>query len=127
MAEPLMFVATWKVHDGHVEDLERYYRKVVEIVEANEPRIIAFNGFFSEDGTEFSSIQVHPDVASMEFHMQVLRENWEESFAEFSEWSEAVGIQYFGAPPESARAMDRQMGIPVSIKPRHVAGFTRGA
>ncbi|MEX0826170.1 MAG: hypothetical protein WD184_05410 [Acidimicrobiia bacterium] len=126
MAEPLVFISTWRIAEGRVADLEAYYRRVVEIVEAKEPQIIAFHGFLDEDGTEFTSIQVHPDADSMEFHMTVLRENWEESFAQFGEWAESTGVQYLGTPPESARVMDRQLNSPVTVKPRHLGGFTRG-
>ena len=40
-----------------------------------EPRVIAFNIYVNDEGTEVTGVQVHPDAASMEFHMQVLRED----------------------------------------------------
>lgn len=126
MSAPLVFVSTWRVKPDAGEDLERYYRRVVEIVEAHEPQIIAFHGFLSEDGSEFTSIQVHPDAASMEFHMKVLMDNWEDSFAGYADWVESVGSQYYGDRPAGARALDERLGTVVSEKPRHVAGFTRG-
>lgn len=60
MAEPLIFISKWKVKEGKLEDLMRYYKEILKIVEANEPPLIAFHGFVNEDGTEMTSIQIHP-------------------------------------------------------------------
>ena len=68
MLEPLIVVTKARVKEGKLGDFMGYYEKIVQIVEANEPRVIAFNGFLNEDGTQMTSIQVHPDTASMDFH-----------------------------------------------------------
>ena len=82
MTAPLIVVSTLRVKEGRLEEIRRYYKNVLEIVKRNEPQLIAFHGFLNEEGTEMTSIQVHPDTASMDFHMQVLRDNWDESFSE---------------------------------------------
>lgn len=38
---------------------------------AHEPRIIAYNVYFSGDGSRMSVLHIHEDVASLEFHMKV--------------------------------------------------------
>lgn len=126
MATPLIFVSTYKVKEGKVEKLEDYFERVSRLVEVREPQIIAFNAFLSEDGTEMTTIQVHPDTASMDTHMQVLREMWDESFAEYADYlEEGVSVAYYGTPAESALAMDREAGVAIDLKPRHLGGFTR--
>jgi hypothetical protein len=126
VAKPLIVVSTFKVRDGAADALRGYYQRVAGIVEANEPRVIAFNGFLNEDATEMTSVQVHPDAASMDFHMEVLRDNWDESFGEYAELLEQVSIEYYGAPPASALEMDAgREGV--RVKPRHIGGFTRGS
>lgn len=125
MPTPLIFISTWTVKEGQVEDLESYFQRISQIVDANEPRIIAFNAFLNEAGTEMTSIQVHPDTASMETHMQVLRDAWDESFSHYSELVEGVSVAYYGTPPESALTMDLESGVPIDLKPRHLGGFTR--
>jgi hypothetical protein len=124
MAAPLFVVATFKVKEGRAEDLKGYYRKILDIVEANEPRVFAFHGFLNEDETEMTSIQVHPDTDSMVFHMQVLKDNWDESFSEYSEMLETIRVEYYGTPPQSALNFDAGLDG-VGLKPRHIAGFTR--
>ncbi len=126
MPAPLIFIATYKVREDRVEDLERFFKRIAGLVEAKEPQIIAFNGFLNEDGTEMTSIQVHPDTESMETHMQVLRDAWDESFAGYTEvLEEGVSVAYYGTPAESALAMDQESGVPIDLKPRHLGGFTR--
>ncbi|HSM55588.1 MAG TPA: antibiotic biosynthesis monooxygenase [Candidatus Sulfomarinibacteraceae bacterium] len=128
MSEPLIVISTFRVKEGKLEDLRRYYKKVIEIVESNEPQLIAFHGFINEDGTEMTSIQVHPDTASMDFHMQVLRENWDESFSEYGQVVDNISTEYYGAPPKSALDLDDidvQSEQGLTLKPLHIAGFTR--
>lgn len=127
MSTPLIVVSTLRVKEGRLEEVERYYKKILDIVERNEPRLIAFHGFLNEEGTEMTSIQIHPDTASMEFHMQVLRDNWDESFSEYGQMLEMSTIAYYGSPPESALQMDEQGEWGLSLKPVHIAGFTRSA
>ncbi len=45
--------------------------ELVELIAANEPRIVAYNVYFSDDGTTMTVVHVHPDSASLERHMQV--------------------------------------------------------
>lgn len=129
MSAPLIYISAYRVKEGKRKQFEQYYKRIMAIVETNEPQIIAFHAFLNEDGTEMTSIQVHPDTASMDFHMQVLRENWDESFSEFSQMVELDGIrvEYYGTPPASALEMDIQGGVDPILKPLHIAGFTRTA
>lgn len=127
MSEPLIVISTFRVKEGKLEDLKQYYRKILEIVEANESQLIAFHGFLNEDGTEMTSIQVHPDTASLDFHMQVLRDNWDETFSEYGQILEVISVEYYGTPPESALEMDQHGNWDIILKPLHIAGFTRSA
>ncbi len=52
MSSLLIVISTFKVKEGKLEDLQRYYEKVLDIVEANEPRVIAFHGFPNVESTE---------------------------------------------------------------------------
>ena len=127
MSQPLFVITKFRVKEGKLEDLQRYYRKILSIVEANEPQIIAVQAFANEHGTEMTSIQVHPDTASLDFHMQVLKDNWDESYSQYGQMMEVVSVEYYGTPPESALEMDRQGPWSLSVQPRHIAGFTRSS
>jgi hypothetical protein len=67
MSEPFIFIGTHTLREGKLEGFKKACRELVEVVEANEPRLIAFNIYVNEDGTEATVVQVHPDPDSMLF------------------------------------------------------------
>ena len=96
MSSPFIFIATNRLK---AEQLERERARVpglVEFIEANEPRLIAFNEYVSEAGDEVTVVQVHPDAASMEAHMEIVRERAQQAYAETLDAT--VRIQVFGRP-----------------------------
>ena len=123
MSKPLIFISRFRVKEGKLEDLKKYYQKILNIIESNQTRMIAFHGFLSEDGTEMTSIQVHPDSESMEYHMQMLKANWDESFSQYSQMVQGTTIDYYGDPPESAIKMNEISKQELKILPIHIAGF----
>jgi len=122
---PFIFVGTHRIKTGKLEDFKRDCDALVRLVERAEPRMLAFNFFFSEDEQEASVIQIHPDADSMLFHMKTMREQIELSVDEQLITKE---IQIFGPPNEAVRQMIGQLtqaGVPISVKPLRYAGFTR--
>ena len=66
-----------------------------------------------------SVVQIHPDAASMEFHLDVVGDRARQAYAQTLEAS--TGIQVFGTPTERILRMLRQQagsGVPLSINPR---------
>jgi hypothetical protein len=127
MSEPLIVITKLRIEAGKLEEVQQYYRQVLNTVEANEPRIIAMHAYVNESGTEMTSVQLHPDTASMDAHMQVLKDNWDESFSQYAQMMGVMSIEYYGTAPESALEMDRQGQWGLSVTPRHIAGFTRSS
>ena len=103
----------------------------MELVEAKEPLLIAFNVFFNEDETAMISIHVHPHAASMDFHMQVLAQVVGEEMVGWidrADFLEPKHIEIYGTPSAKLLEADQPLvdaGIPQSVKPLHIAGFTR--
>ena len=69
---------------------------MVELVEANEPRLIAYNVYLTEDGTRMTVVHVHPDSASLEFHMKVDGP----AFPQFVEFIKLLTIDVYGKPSD---------------------------
>lgn len=67
---------------GALEAEKRRVPQLCEFIEANEPRVLAFNEYVDDDGSEVAVVQVHPDAESMEFHMSAVREHAERAYAE---------------------------------------------
>jgi hypothetical protein len=131
MSKPLIFISTWKIKEGRLEDYKQFAKEFIEHVKAKEPQLIAFNIFLNEDESEMTSIQIHPDAASMDFHMQVLEQALGEDMREWVEradFLEPKHIEIYGTPNAALLEADQpkvEAGIPRSVKPLHLAGFTR--
>jgi hypothetical protein len=131
MIKPLIFVSTWKIREGRLEDYKQFSKELIEHIKAKEPQLIAFNMYFNEDETEMTSIQVHPDAASMDFHLQVLANVIGKdmiAWIDRADFLEPKHIEIYGAPSAKLLEADQpfvEAGIPQSVKPLHFAGFTR--
>jgi len=127
MSGPFIYIGTWTIKSGKLEETKKFLEEHVDIIETNEPRLIAFNVYFDEKGNKASVVQVHPDAASMEFHMQVIAEHLTGAF-EFLEATESE--QYYGMPSDTLLeilAKYAEPGVPVTSMPVHEAGFTRAS
>ena len=131
MYKPLIFVSTWKIKEGRLEEYKKFATEFMEHVKTREPQLIAFNMYFNEDETEMTSIQVHPDAASMDFHLQVLAKVIGEdmiAWIDRADFLEPKQFEIYGTP--SAKLLEANQpfadaGIPQSVKPLHFTGFTR--
>ena len=126
MPGPLIFVATNRLKPGAFDAERRRVPGLSEFVEANEPRVIAFNEYANADRTEVSVVQIHPDAASMELHMGVVAERAAQAYAETLDAT--TRIQVFGTPSGAMLEMlGRQAGagVDLSVNATHLGGFTR--
>ena len=58
MSSPFIFIATNRVKPGALERKRKRVPDLVEFIEANEPRLIAFNQYVNETGDATVRIQV---------------------------------------------------------------------
>jgi hypothetical protein len=126
VAGPFIFIATNRLKPGKFDAEKQRVPGLVDFVQANEPRVIAFNEYGSEDGTEVAVVQVHLDADSMASHMELIAERAANAYADTVE--ETTGIQVFGTPSDAVVEMLRLqagVGVPLSVKPYHLGGFTR--
>jgi hypothetical protein len=126
MSGPFIFIATNRLKPGMLDAETARVPGLVDFVHTHERRVIAFNEYASEDGTEVAVVQVHPDSASLEFHVGVIAERAAAAYAETVE--RTTSIQVFGMPSNAVvELLHRQAGagVPLSVKPYHLGGFTR--
>lgn len=67
-----IFIAANRLKPGRLERERNRVPGLVELIEATEPRLIAFNEFVNEAGDEVTVVQRRPDAASMEAHMEIV-------------------------------------------------------
>jgi hypothetical protein len=51
------------VHAEAAQELKGAIKELVEFLGANVPRLIAYNVYFSDDGSQMTVVHVHPDSA----------------------------------------------------------------
>ena len=123
---PFIFIATNRLKAGKLDAESRRVPGLSDFIEANEPRLIAFNEFANDEGTEVGVVQVHPDADSFEFHMGMVRERAARAYDETLEAT--TSIQVFGTPTDTIMEMlsrSAGSGVQYSVKPLHLGGFTR--
>lgn len=126
MTGPFIFIATNRLKPGKLDSEKQRLPGLVEFIHANEPRLIAFNEYANEEGTEVAVVQVHPDADSMVFHMNLIAERAASAYADTIDAT--TNIEVFGTPGGAVTDMLRRQagaGVPMSIKPHHLGGFTR--
>jgi quinol monooxygenase YgiN len=129
MSDAIVYVDTAEVREGALEELKAAIKRLVDFVDANVPRLIAYNVYLSDDGARMTVVHVHPDSASLEFHMEVAGP----VFRQFVELVKLSSIHVYGEPSakvlkqlhEKARLLGRG-AVEVEVDARH-AGFTRFA
>src|SRR5229473_8377004 len=106
MSGPFIFIATNRLKAGKLEAERRRVPGLIGFIEASEPRLIAFNEYANDEGTEVAVVQVHPDADSFEFHMGAVRERASRAYEETLDAT--TSIQVFGTPTETILGMLRR-------------------
>jgi hypothetical protein len=127
MSDAILYVDASDVREGALEELKPAVERLAAFIEANEPRLIAYNVYFSDDGTRMTVASVHPDSASLEYHMEVAAP----LFREFVDLVTLSSIYIYGEPSEKvlqqSQAKARLLGHGRVVVQSLHAGFTRVA
>ena len=94
MADPIVFVDTSHIHEGRLEELRAAVGELAGFVEANEADPISYQVYFSDDGRRMTVVQIHPDSASMERHMEIAGP----VFARFADLLTLRTVDIYGSP-----------------------------
>lgn len=121
MAEPFIFINTYKFKPGKEEEYRAAFQEVADIVEAQEPKMLYFAEHASEDGSQATTVQVHSDPDNMAHHMQLVGKHIREA-SEYLDWS-SMSIQIFGSPSEAVLEQMRELagaGVSVTVSPAKI-------
>jgi quinol monooxygenase YgiN len=125
MTDPIVFVDTSEIREGKLEELRRAVAELAEFVEANEAETLSYQVFFSDGDRRMTVLQVHPDSASMERHMEVAGP----VFAKFADLLVLRTIDIYGSPSEKVvEQLQRKaelLGIATVTVHERQAGFAR--
>jgi quinol monooxygenase YgiN len=94
--ELIISLDTSLIRVGRLDELKRAVAELVEFVRSNEPRPIVYEVYVDDTGSRMTVVQVHPDSASMEYHMTVAGP----AFAGFAELVTLSTLDVYGKPSE---------------------------
>lgn len=124
MPAPFIFITTHKINPGQLDEFKRLSREYEEFIRANEPDLLAYSTCLDEEASEASLVQIHRNAASADHHMQVAAEKIARGLAVTT----TVRAEVYGKPGpvvSQALAANAAAGVPVSITPEALGGFTR--
>jgi quinol monooxygenase YgiN len=125
MSEPIISLDTSLIRDGRLDELKKAVEELVEFVRSNEPRPIAYEVYVDQTESRMTVVQVHPDSASMEYHMTVAGP----AFAGFAELITLSTLDVYGKPSEELlellRRKVRMLGDATVTVHDLLAGFAR--
>jgi hypothetical protein len=124
MTAPFVLITTHRIKPGHEAEFTALHDEYLSFVERNEPRLLGHFTYSSEDGSEVSLVQVHPDSESADHHLQVVAPR----LAEVADVVENSAIEVYGEPGPGVRAAldrNRDAGVSVRVTTRVLGGFVR--
>jgi hypothetical protein len=127
MSQPLVYVDTSEVRAGKLAQLKAAIKELADFIEENEPQLVSYSVYFSEDGSRMEVVHVHADAASLDYHMETAGP----LFGEFADLVTLSSIHIYGEPSERAlgqlRDKLRLLGAGDVIVHAPHAGFLRAA
>lgn len=120
----LLFVGTYAIPDGILEEFKAANRAMGDFVRANEPRIQSWHTYLNEDGDEATTIMAFPDSAALEEHMRVAADRVRQG----TQMVQTKQVDLYGDASEAVIAALQQVsaasgGWPLTVKP-HFYGFS---
>jgi hypothetical protein len=97
MNESILYIDTSEVREGKLSELKTAINELVAFIDANVPHIIFYSVYLSKDGRYMTVAQMHPDAASLEYHMEI----GTPAFAKFKDLLQLNSIDLYGKPSEN--------------------------
>jgi len=125
MPEPILYIDVSDIRPGKFSIVKALMADLVAFAETNEPQLIGYQFFIDETEQTMTCVALHPDSASMEFHMNI---GWEK-FRAFSEHIDQRSIDVYGDASDNVIARlhhkIEMLGRGTVIVHRLHAGFIR--
>lgn len=125
MSGRFTLVTTHTINDGKLAGYMRQHGEFITFLETNEPRLRDFRAYLNEEQTEVTFLFVFPDAESADAYFQAAREH----IGRGLEITQTARLEVYGGTPgpllRQALDANAEMGVPVSVKPTHIGGFSR--
>jgi hypothetical protein len=104
MSEHIFYIDRSEILDGKLEALKEGINELVEFVDAREPQLISYGFFINEEDARMTVVAIHPDSASLEFHMEIAGP----AFRKLAGFIRLMTIEVYGRPSGKALTQLRQ-------------------
>ena len=94
---PIVYLDTSVIRDGKLEELKVAMKGLAAFVKDNVPQLISYGFFLDERQGQMTVLAVHPDSASLEFHMNV----GSAEFRKFRDLIDLSRIEVYGRVSEA--------------------------
>jgi hypothetical protein len=125
MTQPIVYIDTSSIREGKLEELEAAMKRLAAFVEANVSQLISYGFFLDGARTQMTVVAVHPDSASLEFHMDV----GGAEFRKFADLIDLSRIEVYGAVSQAVlerlHQKARMLGTGTVAVHEFYAGFGR--
>jgi hypothetical protein len=119
----IVYIDRSDIREGREEDLKAGIRRLVEVIELNEPQLISYSFHFDEEASQMTVVAIHPDSTSLELHLAIGRTE----FRKLADMVTLRQIEVYGSISENAMTLLEQKatllgGTGVTVHQRF-AGF----
>lgn len=126
MSEPIVYIDRSRIRPGRLGELKEAIDELVGFIEEREPQLLSYGFYLDEEASRMTVVAVHPDAASVEFHMEV----GASAFRGFADLIEMEAIEIYGDPSERVLEQLRDKADALGEQGRVVvdrlhAGFAR--
>jgi len=125
MSGPIVYVDSSEIRAGKLEALKAAMKELAGFVEANEPRLLAYEFYISETTDRMTVVALHPDSAAMEHHLELAGP----AFRGFAELMRLERIDVYGTISEELLERLRRkaslLGSGTVVTHERHAGFVR--
>jgi hypothetical protein len=104
MSEQIVYIDRSEILGGKLEELKEGINQLVEFVDSREPQFISYGFFINEEAARMTVIAVHPDSASLEYHMEIAGAE----FRKLAGFVKLLTIEVYGQPSDKALKQLRQ-------------------
>jgi len=96
-SEPIVYIDHSDIKDGRLEELTGI-RRLGDFLDAREPQLISYGFHIDEEASRMTVVAVHPDSASLEFHVEI----GGPEFRKLADFISLTAIEVYGRPSEKA-------------------------
>lgn len=125
MHQPVVYVDVSDIREGRIKQLEMAMKNLAAFVQANVPALISYGFFLDEERKQMTVVAVHPDSASLEFHLDAGRTE----FQKFADLIDLARIDVYGhissAVLDRLHQKARMLGRGTVTVHEFYAGFAR--